>query len=79
VDICPQKCLSFVPFSSIVIENGDMDALPVNLGLDVDGDLTVMIKDDDKCIRCGNCAYRCPTDAMTMERIVVEEHLEIAD
>ncbi len=79
VDICPQKCLSFVPFSSIEIENGDMDALPINLGLDVDGDLTVMIKDDDKCIRCGNCAHRCPTDAMTMERIVVEEHLEIAD
>jgi len=23
VDICPQKCLSFVPFSSIEIENGD--------------------------------------------------------
>lgn len=78
VDICPQKCLSFVPFSSIENENGDKEAILKDLGLDPSEDLTVMIKDDDKCIRCGNCAYRCPTDAMTMERIIVEEHLEIA-
>ena len=78
VDICPQKCLSFVPFSSIEIENGDKESILRNLGLDSGGDMTVMIKDDDKCIRCGNCAYRCPTNAITMERIVVEEHPVIA-
>jgi len=77
VDICPQKCLSFVPFSSIEVENGDKEAISADLGFDTDEELTVMIKDDDKCIRCGNCAYRCPTDAITMERIIVEEHLEI--
>ena len=32
-----------------------------------------MIKDDDKCIRCGLCAIRCPTDAMTMEVFFYEE------
>jgi ferredoxin len=32
-----------------------------------------MIKDDDRCIRCGLCAVRCPTDAMTMERFQVVE------
>jgi len=78
VDICPQDCLSFVPFSSIEIENGDKEAIPGNLGLNPDKDMTVMLKDDDKCIRCGNCAYRCPTAAITMERIVVEEHPVIA-
>ncbi len=78
VDICPQNCLSFVPFSSIEIENGDKEAVLKNLGLDPGEDITVMIKDDDKCIRCGNCAYRCPTDAMTMERVVVEEHPVLA-
>jgi ferredoxin len=32
-----------------------------------------MIKDDDRCIRCGLCAIRCPTDAMTMERFQILE------
>ena len=35
--------------------------------------LSAMIKDDDRCIRCGLCAVRCPTDAMTMERFQVVE------
>ena len=30
--------------------------------------LAAMVKDDERCIRCGLCAVRCPTDAMTMER-----------
>ncbi len=79
VDICPQNCLSFVPFSAIETENAEKEAILENLGLEPDGEMTVLIKDDDKCIRCGNCAYRCPTTAMTMERIVVEEHPVIAD
>ena len=32
-----------------------------------------MIKDDDRCIRCGLCAIRCPTEAMTMERFTITE------
>ncbi len=79
VDICPQDCLSFVPFTSIDNQNRDKSEVARDLGYDPDGDnLTVMLKDDDKCIRCGNCAYRCPTGAITMERIVVEEHPVIA-
>jgi ferredoxin len=34
-----------------------------------------MIKDDERCIRCGLCAVRCPTDAMTMERFTITERL----
>ena len=32
-----------------------------------------MVKDDERCIRCGLCAIRCPTDAMTMERFTITE------
>ncbi|HEX7896092.1 MAG TPA: 4Fe-4S binding protein, partial [Terriglobales bacterium] len=35
---------------------------------------SAMIKDESDCIRCGLCAIRCPTDAMTMEVFFYEEH-----
>jgi NAD-dependent dihydropyrimidine dehydrogenase PreA subunit len=28
---------------------------------------TVMLKDEDVCIRCGLCAEKCPTQAVTMD------------
>jgi NAD-dependent dihydropyrimidine dehydrogenase PreA subunit len=67
VDICPEYCLKLVP-----IKHVDLDAQVVQKILDSTGvlsglSLSAMIKDDEKCIRCGLCAIRCPTDAMTME------------
>jgi len=67
VDICPEYCLKLVP-----VEDLDLDADVVRRILDSSGEssgqpLSAMIKDDEKCIRCGLCAIRCPTDAMTME------------
>ena len=35
--------------------------------------LAALIKDDDRCIRCGLCAIRCPTEAITMERFTITE------
>ncbi len=34
---------------------------------------TAMIMDTDRCIRCGLCALRCPTGAITMEMFTFEE------
>jgi NAD-dependent dihydropyrimidine dehydrogenase PreA subunit len=34
---------------------------------------TAMIKDEMLCIRCGLCAKRCPTDAITMEALTFFE------
>jgi ferredoxin len=31
-----------------------------------------MLKDEERCVRCGLCAERCPTGAMTMERFSAE-------
>jgi len=39
----------------------------------IDG--AAMLKDEDKCIRCGLCAKRCPTNAITMEKFEFEEVL----
>jgi NAD-dependent dihydropyrimidine dehydrogenase PreA subunit len=33
------------------------------------GEQAAIIKDETCCIRCGLCAVRCPTGAITMERV----------
>ena len=72
VDICPEYCLALVPFEELDLpeeqaralrERSEADGLP----------LAAMIKDDDRCIRCGLCAVRCPTGAMTMEKFQITE------
>jgi ferredoxin len=32
-------------------------------------ELSAIVKDEDRCIRCGLCAERCPVEAITMERV----------
>jgi NADPH-dependent glutamate synthase beta subunit-like oxidoreductase len=67
VDVCPEYCLAIVPFESLELpeaERAELAARAEANGLP----LSAMIKDDERCIRCGLCAVRCPTDAMTMER-----------
>jgi NADPH-dependent glutamate synthase beta subunit-like oxidoreductase len=74
VDVCPEYCLAIVPFDDLELDpetraalcaRAEAGALP----------LSAMIKDDERCIRCGLCAIRCPTDAMTMERFTITERL----
>jgi formate dehydrogenase beta subunit len=72
VDVCPEYCLAIVPFEQVDLEATDRAALEARAeagGLP----LSAMIKDDERCIRCGLCAIRCPTDAMTMERFSITE------
>jgi NADPH-dependent glutamate synthase beta subunit-like oxidoreductase len=40
------------------------------------GGMIAIIKDERKCVRCGVCARRCPTGAITMEAFHVEEEWE---
>ncbi len=72
VDVCPEYCLAIVPFENLDLPDGQRQALTERAagnGLP----LSAMIKDDDRCIRCGLCAIRCPTDAMTMEKFTITE------
>jgi NADPH-dependent glutamate synthase beta subunit-like oxidoreductase len=77
VDVCPEHCLALVPWEEIDLPGAERRALEAAAearGLP----LSAMVKDDTRCIRCGLCAIRCPTDAMTMERFAITERYAAA-
>ncbi len=78
VDVCPCNCLKQVPVSKLNLDLGEgllRDAVNNFYGVDsfemADEELdlmgTAMMKDEDLCIRCGLCAEKCPTQAVTMD------------
>ena len=77
MDICPENCLRLV---DLVQVSGDAryDALIQSrygvpaAGLAA-GQAGAIIKNEEKCIRCGLCAERCPTGAITMEALEQQE------
>ena len=72
VDICPEYCLAIVPFEHLELDDATRSELETRAG-STGLPLAAMVKDDDRCIRCGLCAIRCPTDAMTMEKFEITE------
>jgi len=75
-DVCPEGCLKFVPLDQVDIPEDQLKLALEQYGHGEDAPLTVLLKDDTACIRCGLCALRCPTDAMTMERFNFIESVE---
>jgi formate dehydrogenase beta subunit len=75
-DVCPEKCLVFVPLDRVDMPEEQRQAALASYGHDPERPMTVLLKDDTVCIRCGLCALRCPTDAMTMERFNFTETTE---
>ncbi len=78
VDVCPCNCLKQIPISQLNLDTGNGDvrrAVDNFYGVDSSemGDMelaemgTAMLKDEDLCIRCGLCAEKCPTQAVTMD------------
>src|SRR5215468_4898849 len=80
VDVCPEFCLKLVPLDDLDLDPDDKQRIIESTGVQVEfrTPLSAMIKDDEKCIRCGLCAIRCPTDAMTMEVFYYEEQEVVA-
>ena len=74
VDICPEYCLKLVPVEELDLEGPVRERLMEHYGIGQPQPASAMLKDDETCIRCGLCAIRCPTDAMTMELFYYEQN-----
>ncbi len=73
VDICPEYCLTLVPVAELPVDESTRARLIAHYGLEPSSPASVMLKDEETCIRCGLCALRCPTDAMSMEVFYYEQ------
>ena len=73
VDVCPEYCLKLVPFDELALDEDARASLTAHLPRGAGIPASAMVKDDESCIRCGLCAIRCPTDAMTMEIFTYEQ------
>jgi formate dehydrogenase beta subunit len=62
VDVCPYQCIAMVS-ASRVDWNAAAGDFPAGAGR---GQGYAMVLDETRCIRCGLCVRRCPTDAITM-------------
>jgi formate dehydrogenase beta subunit len=64
-DVCPEHCLRFAPLEAVDLDPEQRKTLPSPPG---EGPVSIFLYDGASCIRCGLCAVRCPTGAITMER-----------
>lgn len=73
-DVCPTLCLKLVGLDELD-SSPELDRLVADeFGPGVDRAAhSAILKDETLCIRCANCAQRCPTGAITMERFSFAE------
>lgn len=76
VDVCPTHCLKLVPVAEI---EGNADVAALVARQDDDRRVAAaMLLDPTRCIRCGLCAARCPTEAVRMESFRFTEEIVFA-
>jgi len=77
VDVCPENCLRLVDLAEVKGDERYDALIRSRYGVSA-GELPLrqagaIIKNEDKCIRCGLCAARCPSGAITMESLEQQE------
>lgn len=79
VDVCPHNLIRLVGLSQLCRDEKWHEMVAGTLGIsreelqsmdrrELDALGGVMLKDEATCIRCGLCASRCPTQAVTMKK-----------
>lgn len=69
-DVCPESCLRLVDTAALRGDDRLAAAFRARYGrIPAPGERGAIVKDEARCIRCGLCAARCPTHAITMERV----------
>ncbi len=71
-DVCPESCYRLIDLEQIHQDERIRGVILSRYGNDHPTG-SAIIKDEERCIRCGLCAKRCPTGAITMERFEEEE------
>ncbi len=66
VDHCPWHCLFMVDASAV---EGEGEAMLVDDAIQEDKPHVIFWVDDEECTRCNICVERCPTDAITMDKL----------
>ena len=77
VDVCPMDCLKLVPLSQI--KGDEMVTTVLDRRIGTRSEVSAMLLDPARCIRCGLCADRCPTEAVKMESFRYTEELFFED
>jgi formate dehydrogenase beta subunit len=71
-DICPEDCIEIVPASRVKsLPPNVRELAPVIVGDARVG--SIMLKNEEVCIRCGLCAARCPVGTITMRSFQQKE------
>ncbi len=71
-DICPEDCIEILPATRLVeVPAGARELAPVLVEGRLQG--SILLKDEETCIRCGLCAARCPAGTITMQSFHVKE------
>jgi NADPH-dependent glutamate synthase beta subunit-like oxidoreductase len=82
VDICPESCIELTVLDRLEPDEALFAELRKTYDVVLTGEKqgvpgSVMIKNEERCIRCGLCAMRCPVGCITMQTYTVSETMRL--